>query len=113
MMSSSTSTDGGEIATDGDFRSRLQMPLSDLLEEYGDRDADWTKTNHGRQQQQLQRGPENELRDPEGGGEDDLTSDDDFRSRLQMPLSKLLADYGERDDGWTKEGAKRDGCSST
>jgi hypothetical protein len=101
-----------EIATGGDFRSRLRMPLSDLLEEYGDRDADWMKTNHGRQQQQLQRASEDDLRDPKGGDEDDLTSDDDFRSRLRMPLSKLLADYGERDDGRTKEGAKRDGGSA-
>ncbi len=90
-----TSLDGvDEDKLNQEFTSRCQMPLSDLLKEYGDKYDKWIK----QPQRQPTKHPE-EIKN-------ELTSDD-FRSRLQMPLSDLMAEYGEQNEDWTKEGHMR------
>ena len=91
------SVDNVNDMTNQDFQSRCKLPLSDLLSEYGEQDLDWMK--HQPQQPQQ---PNNEPQDVLAKNEKDI-SNDDFQSRCQMPLSDLLAEYGEQDVDWKKE----------
>ncbi|KAL3808397.1 hypothetical protein ACHAXA_009838 [Cyclostephanos tholiformis] len=116
----STSSDGGGSLTNGDFHTRLRLPLSDLLREYGERDVDWMNDRPRRRQRQQKRqySSTDELReDAKVETKDDYSTGDDYQSRLRMPLSKLLAEYGEQDDDWNKEGGRMHsstnrGCAS-
>ncbi|KAL7483663.1 hypothetical protein ACHAW6_009347 [Cyclotella cf. meneghiniana] len=84
---SSASDSEGSVSTK-DFHSRRKLPLSELLDEYGEQDLDW-KNNKQYMVTSVELG-------------DDIMTNDDFRSRCKMPLSDLLAEYGEQDVEWKK-----------
>ncbi|KAL7528775.1 hypothetical protein ACHAWF_002705 [Thalassiosira exigua] len=81
--------DANSGMTNQNFQSRCQMPLSDLLAEYGEQDMNWKK------QQPKEH-------NPDLSSEKD-NSEDDFQSRRNMPLSDLLAEYGDQDVDWKKD----------
>ena len=76
--------------TNQDFQSRCKLPLSELLDEYGEQDLDWKK----KKQSTTDRESSNSV------------TTDDFQSRCKMPLSNLLAEYGEQDVDWKKQQPK-------
>lgn len=79
--------DDDEGANSNDeFQTRRNLPISELLAEYGEQDVHW-KTNK-----------------PSSNGVDneDSSSNVPFKSRLK-PLSDLLAEYGEQDVNWKKQ----------
>ncbi|KAL3796397.1 hypothetical protein HJC23_004194 [Cyclotella cryptica] len=84
---SSDADNEGSMANQ-DFHSRRQLPLSELLNEYGEQDLEWKKN---KQCTGASVEPSN----------DDI-SNVDFQSRCKMPLSELLAEYGEQDVEWKK-----------
>eukprot|EP00986_Skeletonema_menzelii_P019800 scaffold29155_cov166-Skeletonema_menzelii.AAC.4 len=71
--------------TNNEFKSRCNLPMSELLAEYGEQDVHW-KTNK-----------------PAKNAEDNDDSNSvPFKSRLK-PLSDLLTEYGEQDVDWKKQ----------
>ena len=107
-----TPLDGGEDMTNENFTSRLRLPLSDLLGEYGERDVDWMTNDRPRmrhvqsRERERQCSSNDELHDDAKDDIEDIMTSDDFQVRLRMPLSKLLAEYGDHDEEWKREGGR-------
>ncbi|KAL7452885.1 hypothetical protein ACHAWC_004596, partial [Mediolabrus comicus] len=78
--------DDDSTNSNDEFQSRRNLPISELLAEYGEQDVHW-KTNK-----------------PSSNGveDEDSSSNVPFKSRLK-PLSDLLAEYGEQDVNWKKQ----------
>ena len=75
--------------SDEDFQSRCQLPMSDLLGEYGEQDLDW-KSHKPTSLANSSTNANN-------------MTNDDFRSRCKLPMTELLAEYGEQDSDWKKQ----------
>ncbi len=78
--------DDDDANSNDEFQTRRNLPISELLAEYGEQDVHW-KTN---------KPSSNSVED------EDSSSNVPFKSRLQ-PLSDLLAEYGEQDVNWKKQ----------
>ncbi|KAL7509935.1 hypothetical protein ACHAXN_007283, partial [Cyclotella atomus] len=83
------------IVSDGDmsnqeFQTRCKLPLSELLNEYGEQELDWKKIKPS------------VVDTSEQTHAGDMSSAD-FMSRCKMPLSELMAEYGEQDVDWKKK----------
>jgi hypothetical protein len=90
VVTDTDEVDGADM-TSSNFMTRRQMPISDLLDEYGEQDVDWKRHQPQRQLPSVEEDVVNEL------------TSDDFRLRCQMPLSDLMAEYGEQSEDWKKE----------
>ena len=89
-LSDHTSSNKSEIGmSDQDYQNRCQLPMSDLLSEYGEQDLNWKSHK-----------PTNQVNSSSSA--ENMTNDD-FMSRCKLPMSELLAEYGEHDADWKKK----------